>query len=160
MIDAFIGLGGNQGDVPAAFAAAVAALAALPQTRVVRVSSNYLTPAWGNTEQPDFINAAAHVQTGLAAGALLDALLDIERQQGRVRNGERWGPRSLDLDLLLYGDQCSEQPGLRLPHPELHRRAFVLVPLAQIAPDIIVPGRGTVRDLLAGVDTDAITDLT
>lgn len=160
MIDACIGLGGNQGDVPAAFAAAVAALAALPQTRLVRVSSYYLTPAWGNTEQPDFLNAAVHLQTALTARALLDALLAIERQHGRTRDGERWGPRTLDLDLLLYGDRCSEQPGLCLPHPDLHRRAFVLVPLAQIAPDIIVPGHGRVRDLLAGVDASAITELT
>ncbi|PKM07248.1 MAG: 2-amino-4-hydroxy-6-hydroxymethyldihydropteridine diphosphokinase [Gammaproteobacteria bacterium HGW-Gammaproteobacteria-4] len=160
MIDAFIGLGGNQGDVPAAFAAATVALAALPHTQLVRVSSNFRTPAWGNAAQADFINAAAHVQTTLAARALLDALLDIERQHGRMRDGERWGPRTLDLDLLLYGDLCCDLPGLHLPHPEMHRRAFVLVPLAQIAPDIIVPGQGRVVDLLAPLDTDAITALT
>jgi len=160
MIDAFIGLGGNQGDVQAAFAAALAALAALPQTRVVQVSPYYLTPAWGNTAQHDFINAAAHVQTVFGARALLDALLAIERQHGRVRDGERWGPRTLDLDLLLYGDLDCDLPGLRLPHPELHRRAFVLVPLVQIAPDIIVPGHGGIADLLAELDTDAITALT
>lgn len=160
MIDAFIGLGGNQGDVPAAFAAATVALAALPHTQLVRVSSYFRTPAWGNTAQADFINAAAHVQTTLAARVLLDALLEIERQHGRTRDGERWGPRTLDLDLLLYGDLCCDLPGLHLPHREMHRRAFVLVPLAQIAPDIIVPGQGSAVDLLAPLDTDAITTLT
>lgn len=160
MIDAFIGLGGNQGDVRAAFAVALAALAALPQTQVVQVSSYYRTPAWGNTEQPDFINAVGWVQTALGARALLDALLMIERRLGRTRDGQRWGPRTLDLDLLVYGDLCCDLPGLHLPHPQLHHRAFVLLPLAQIAPDIIVPGHGNVRELLAAVDSRAITALT
>ncbi|PIQ36365.1 MAG: 2-amino-4-hydroxy-6-hydroxymethyldihydropteridine diphosphokinase [Lysobacterales bacterium CG17_big_fil_post_rev_8_21_14_2_50_64_11] len=160
MIDAFIGLGGNLGAVRAAFAAALAALATLPHTQVVQVSPYFRTPAWGNAAQADFINAAAQLRTALTARALLDALLAIERQQGRTREGERWGPRTLDLDLLLYGDLCCDLPGLHLPHREMHQRAFVLLPLAQIAPDIIVPGRGRVRDLLAGVDTHAITALT
>jgi 2-amino-4-hydroxy-6-hydroxymethyldihydropteridine diphosphokinase len=160
MIDAFIGLGGNQGDVPAAFAAATDALAGLPHTQLARVSSYFRTPAWGNTAQADFINAAAHVRTALSARALLDALLAIERRHGRTRDGERWGPRTLDLDLLLYGDLCCDLPGLHLPHREMHRRAFVLVPLVQIAPDIIVPGQGRAVDLLAALDADAITTLT
>jgi 2-amino-4-hydroxy-6-hydroxymethyldihydropteridine diphosphokinase len=97
------------------------------------------------------------LQTRMVPRVLLDALLEIEQRFGRVRRAEdRWGPRLLDLDLLLYGDETVDEPGLSLPHPRLHERAFVLVPLAEIAPDLLVPGRGKVRDLLAAVDADGI----
>lgn len=156
MISAFIGLGGNQGEVMAAFDQAEQALAALPGSRLLACSRRYRTPPWGNREQPDFYNAVAQLDTDLSARALLDALLEIERRAGRERGSERWGPRLLDLDLLLYGDAHYDEPGLQVPHPELHRRAFVLVPLHELAPDMQVPGRGRVSDLLAGVDTRGI----
>lgn len=155
---ACIGLGGNLGDVPAAIARAIDALDRLPQTQVRCRSRLYRTPAWGLTAQPDFINAAAVLETTLAAPVLLEHLLAIERHAGRDRSAAapRWGPRTLDLDLLLYGQAVIAQDGLHVPHPHLHERAFVLVPLAQIAPDVMVPGRGVVRDLLAAVDAREI----
>lgn len=150
---AAVGLGGNVGDVAATLHEALHALDALPDTRLLRASRLYRTPAWGNTEQPDFVNAAALLQTQLDVRDLLDALLEVERRFGRDRaQGERWGPRTLDLDLLLYGDATIDEPGLRVPHPYLHERAFALLPLAEIAPDLLVPGRGRVADLLAAVD--------
>jgi 2-amino-4-hydroxy-6-hydroxymethyldihydropteridine diphosphokinase len=112
-----------------------AAVAALPATRVLRISGYYVTPAWGGIEQPDFVNAAAVLDTALAPLDLLDGLLAIERRAGRDRRREvRWGPRTLDLDLLLYGDMVLDSPRLSLPHPRLHERAFALLPLAEVAP--------------------------
>ena len=157
-VRACIGLGGNIGDVDAALRAALAALDALPGTRLLRASRFYRTPAWGVEAQPDFTNAVAVLGTTLPARALLDALLDIERAHGRERaaDGSRWGPRTLDLDLLLYGESVIDEPGLVVPHPQLHARAFVLVPLADVAPDAMVPGRGRVASLLASLETDGI----
>ena len=157
-VQACIGLGGNIGDVAAALRAALAALDGLPGTRLLRASRFYRTPAWGVEAQPDFINAAALLETTLAPRPLLEALLDIERAHGRERaaDGSRWGPRTLDLDLLLYGDAVIDEAGLVVPHPQLHARAFVLVPLAEIAPDAQVPGRGRLDALLAGVDAGDI----
>lgn len=157
-VRACIGLGGNIGDVAAALRAALAALGALPGTRLVRASRFYRTPAWGVEAQPDFTNAVAVLDTTLPARALLDALLDIERAHGRERaaDGSRWGPRTLDLDLLLYGEAVIDEPGLVVPHPQLHARAFVLVPLAEVAAEAEVPGRGRVDALLAGVDAGDI----
>lgn len=150
---AAIGLGGNLGDVATTLHAAFTALDALPQTRLLRASRLYRTPAWGNVAQPDFLNAAALLETQLSAPDLLEALLDTERRFGRDRErGERWGPRTLDLDLLLYGDAVIDVPGLRVPHPHLHERAFALLPLVEIAPDIGIPACGRAKDLLAGVD--------
>ncbi|MBJ6978192.1 2-amino-4-hydroxy-6-hydroxymethyldihydropteridine diphosphokinase [Luteimonas sp. MC1895] len=155
---ACIGLGGNIGDVAAALRTALAALDALPGTRLLAASRFYRTAAWGVEAQPDFINAAALVDTALAPRDLLDALLGIERAHGRERagDGSRWGPRTLDLDLLLYGDAVIDAPGLVVPHPQLHRRAFVLVPLAEVASDLEVPGLGRVSALLEGIDTGGI----
>ena len=160
-IQACIGLGGNLGDAAGAIAHAFDALAALPKTRLLRRSRLYRTPAWGMTAQPDFVNAAAVVSTSLSAPDLLMQLLRIERQAGRDRGTqtERWGPRVLDLDLLLYGDAVIAQHGLRIPHPHLHERAFVLVPLAEIAPDAVVPGYGRVDALLANIDHSDIRPL-
>jgi 2-amino-4-hydroxy-6-hydroxymethyldihydropteridine diphosphokinase len=112
----------------------------------------YRTPPWGILEQPDFVNAAARLETALAPRQLLDALLAIEAAAGRVR-GVTNGPRTLDLDLLLYGDQVIAVPGLVVPHPRLHQRAFVLLPLADVAPELEVPGQGRVAELLERVDT-------
>lgn len=158
---AYIGLGGNVGEAADTLTAAFAAIDALPGTRLLRASRLYRTPAWGREDQPDFINAVAAVQTTLAPRALLDRLLDIERDFGRHREAEqaRWGPRSLDLDLLLYGDEAIDEPGLRVPHPHLHQRAFVLVPLLEIARDASIPGIGRADMLLSSVATDGIQAL-
>ena len=143
-----IGLGGNVGDSVAILRAALLELDALPSTRLVRASRLYRTPAWGVLEQADFVNAAALLDTTLSARGLLDALLGIERAFGRER-GDRWGPRVLDLDLLLYGDATIGELGLRVPHPHLHERAFALLPLVEVDPEAIIPGHGRARDALA-----------
>ncbi|HEV2607904.1 MAG TPA: 2-amino-4-hydroxy-6-hydroxymethyldihydropteridine diphosphokinase [Xanthomonadaceae bacterium] len=158
---ACVGLGGNLGDVASTIEHALDALGGLPGTLVLRRSRLYRTPAWGMTAQPDFLNAAALLSTTLSADALLAELLRIELEAGRDRDmqSERWGPRALDLDLLLYGDTVIAHPGLCVPHPRLHERAFVLVPLAEIAPDALVPGHGRVDALLKRVDAQGIEPL-
>ena len=157
---AAIGLGANLGDAAATLREAIAELARLPRTELLRASQLYRTPAWGVTEQPDFINAVALVETTLSPRDLLDALLAIERSFGRTRlDGERWGPRTLDLDLLLHGDAMIDEPGLRVPHPHLHERAFALLPLAEIAPEVEIPGIGMVGKLAAGMAVDGIEAL-
>lgn len=157
VVTACIGLGANLGDAEATVRAAMGVLDRLPSTRVLACSRLFRTPAWGNEAQPAFINAAVSVQTGLAAPDLLEALLQAERDFGRIRlQGERWGPRTLDLDLLLYGDQVIDLPQLRVPHPHLHERAFALLPLADIAAGALIPGHGTVREVLANVKTCGI----
>lgn len=157
-VPAWVAIGGNQGEVRATLDAATRAVHALDGVRVLRASSLYRTPAWGRTDQPDFLNGVLAIETTLAPPDLLDRLLGIERAFGRQRDEEagRWGPRTLDLDLLAYGDLVLEQPGLSLPHPRLHERAFVLVPLAEIAADLHIPGRGQVGQLLAKVDASGI----
>ena len=148
----YIGLGSNL-DAPAErIECALRELDALPQTRLVARSRLYRTAPWGGIAQPDFVNAVAELETSLTAHALMRSLLAIEHDAGRRRDGERNGPRVLDLDLLLYGDMRFADADLQLPHPRLHERAFVLVPLAEIAPGLGVPGQGRVRDLLARVD--------
>lgn len=149
---AHIGVGSNLGDSRRIVADAIAAIAALPSTRAWRSSAHYATPPWGRLDQPPFVNAVVEIDTALDARELLAALLDIERAAGRVRDGSRWGPRVLDLDLLLYGDEIVSEPGLSVPHPHIAQRAFVLLPLAELAPDRDVPGAGPVRDLVARVD--------
>ncbi len=150
---AAIGLGGNLGDVAGTMRAAIIALGGLPGSRLLRASRMYRTPAWGMVEQPDFLNAVALLETSLPATDLLDALFGIERDFGRDRGlGERWGPRTLDLDLLLYGNAVIDAPGLTVPHCHLHERAFALLPLVEIAPQAEVPGWGRAVDLLAGLD--------
>lgn len=148
----FVALGSNLGDPRARVEQGFAALAALPQSMLRARSRLYRTPPWGIIDQPDFVNAAACLETALQPRQLLDALLAIEARAGRVR-GVRNGPRTLDLDLLLYGDQVIATPDLMVPHPRLHERAFVLLPLADIAPELDVPGQGRVSGLLARVDT-------
>lgn len=159
-VQACIGLGGNLGDAAASLRVALAALDTLPQTRLLRASQLYRSPAWGREDQPDFINAAALVTTTLPAPALLQALLDLEHRHGRQRQpGERWGPRTLDLDLLLYAEAVIDLPGLQVPHPFLHQRAFVLLPLAEIAADAFIPGHGTVRDVRDRIETGGIAPI-
>ena len=156
-VQACIGLGANLGDAVAAVQGALQALDALPDTRVLKASRLYRTPAWGNTDQPAFVNAAALIDTSLDARDLLDHMLSIERDFGRDRTGvERWSARTLDLDLLLYGDRVIDEPGLHVPHPHLHERAFVLVPLAEIAPQLEIFGVGKVSELLRAVDASGI----
>jgi 2-amino-4-hydroxy-6-hydroxymethyldihydropteridine diphosphokinase len=151
---AFIGLGGNLGDPRAAMRAALKALDRDSATRVIRVSSLYRTPPWGKTDQPDFLNAVAELNTTLPPRALLELCLSAEASLHRVRD-ERWGPRSIDLDILLYDDLEIEEEGLRVPHPRMLERAFVLVPLAEIAPEIAIRGRA-VAEHLAGLDRGGI----
>ena len=138
---AFIGLGANLGDPGEQLRGALAALDAIPGTRLTRASSLWRTAPVGHTAQPDFVNAVAEVETTRAPRALLDALLAIERGAGRSR-GERNAARTLDLDLLLYGDERIDEPDLVVPHPRLAERAFVLEPLAALAPALLHPGLG------------------
>jgi len=147
---AYIGLGANLGDPVAQLSAALDALGRLPHTRLVGASSLYRSAPVGNAAQPDFVNAVAALETALSPRELLGACLGIERDHGRVRSFAN-APRTLDLDLLLYDERVVDEPGLRIPHPRMHGRAFVLAPLAEIAPAAVVPGHGRAADLLAGV---------
>jgi len=157
---AHIGLGGNLGDAEATLRAALVELDRLPGIRVRAASRLYRTPAWGRLDQPAFVNAAAALETTLAPEALLDALLGLERRFGRERvEGERWGPRTLDLDVLLIGDRVVDTPRLQVPHPHLHERAFALLPLAEIAAGTLIPGHGTVGEALARVETGGLAPI-
>jgi 2-amino-4-hydroxy-6-hydroxymethyldihydropteridine diphosphokinase len=150
---AYIALGSNLGDSQQQLADAIHALAALPQSRLLARSHIYRTPPWGVHDQPDFLNAVVVLETPLPPHDLLDALLEIERTAGRERNGERWGPRILDLDLLHVAGKTVNDERLTLPHPHMAERAFVLLPLNELAPDLEIPGQGRVADLLRAVDT-------
>ena len=156
---AYVALGSNLGDSRQHLLDAIEALAALPHTEVTARSRVYRTPPWGVTDQPDFLNAVVALETALEPHDLLDALLAIERAAGRQRNGERWGPRTLDLDLLHVADRTVNDERLTLPHPHIADRAFVLLPLYDVAPDLEIPGQGRVADLLRGVDTQGCTPL-
>ena len=158
LFTAFVGLGSNLGDPPAQIRCALLTLAALPETRLVRQSSLYGNPPVGHLDQPDFVNAVAQIETRLAPRELLAQLLDLERAHGRVRDYPN-APRTLDLDVLLYGELALHEPGLIIPHPRMLERAFVLVPLAEIAPGAIVPGKGRVADLLRKVDASGMVKL-
>jgi 2-amino-4-hydroxy-6-hydroxymethyldihydropteridine diphosphokinase len=146
---AFVALGSNLDGPREQVAQGMLEIGALPETRLVERSSRYRSAPVGFLEQPDFINAVVMVETALEPQALLDGLLAIERRHGRVREFQN-APRTLDLDLLLYGDLVLHQHGLTLPHPRMHERAFVLLPLAEIAPDTVIPGKGRVADFLPG----------
>jgi 2-amino-4-hydroxy-6-hydroxymethyldihydropteridine diphosphokinase len=148
---AYVGLGANLGDREATIRAAVEALAAEDGIEVVAVSTLRETDPVGVGEQALFLNGAAELETTLSARELLDRLLGIEHRFGRVRTPGEHGPRTLDLDLLLYGDEAIEEPGLSVPHPRLHERRFVLEPLAELDRGLVVPGRGVVESLLTGV---------
>ena len=152
MTRAFVGLGANLGDREATLRRALELLGAEPAIDGVAVSSFRETDPVGYVDQPLFVNAAAAVETSLTARELLDRLLAVERALGRRRDGLRFGPRPIDLDLLLYGDEVVDEPGLTLPHPRLHERTFVLEPLAELDPDLVVPLRGTVTFLLSKLD--------
>jgi len=150
---AYVALGSNLGDREATLRGAVEALDATPGIRVVAVSRLFDTAPVGNVDQPRFLNGAVALETELSARELLDVLLAVEQRFGRVRAGvPPQGPRTLDLDLLVYGDAEIDEPGLRVPHPRLHERSFVLEPLADVAPALEVPGKGPIQALLARVE--------
>ena len=151
MTRAYVALGANLGDRERTLRAAVDALAAEDGIEVAAVSTLRETEPVGVGEQPRFLNGAAELETTLPARELLDRLLAVEQSFGRVRSSGEHGPRTLDLDLLLYGDEVIDEPGLAVPHPRLHERSFVLEPLAELAPSLVVPGRGDVESLLRGV---------
>lgn len=148
---AFIGLGANLGHREATIARAVELVSQAEGVDIVAVSSLRETEPWGPVEQPPYLNGAVEVETDLRPGSLLKVLLGVEHALGRDRSGERWGPRTIDLDLLLYEDVDVDEPGLTVPHPRLHERLFALEPLAELAPDAVVPGLGTVAELLAAL---------
>jgi 2-amino-4-hydroxy-6-hydroxymethyldihydropteridine diphosphokinase len=156
---AFVALGSNLDDPATQVARALAAMDSLPETRLVCASRLYRTPPWGLGDQPWFVNAAAELDTRLEPRALLRALLALESRSGRERSGPRWGPRRIDLDLLLYQGRVIDEPGLHLPHPRLAERAFVLLPLADIAPDLLLPDGRRLADLIAQVDAGGIEPL-
>ena len=148
MAIAYIGLGSNLGDSPRQLTDALRELTTLPDTTLVAQSSFYRSKALGQQDQPDYINAAARLETSLPAAVLMQELLRIERQYGRVRGNERWQARTLDLDLLLYDQKQITSADLVVPHPEIAKRNFVLMPLAEIMPDPAIPGLGRVTDML------------
>jgi 2-amino-4-hydroxy-6-hydroxymethyldihydropteridine diphosphokinase len=148
---AYVGLGANIGDRERTLREAVDALGAEEGIEVAAVSTLRETDPVGVGEQPRFLNGVAALETSLGARELLDRLLAVEQRFGRVRVPGEHGPRTLDLDLLLYGDETIDEPGLAVPHPRMHERRFVLEPLAELAPGLVVSGRGTVESLLAGV---------
>jgi 2-amino-4-hydroxy-6-hydroxymethyldihydropteridine diphosphokinase len=151
-VRAYVSLGANLDDRAATIGRAVELIASSTGVEVVGVSALRETEPWGPVEQPAYLNGALVLETELGPRAVLDLLLDVERRLGRVRDDRRWGPRTIDLDLLLYGELSIDEPGLTLPHPRLHERRFALEPLAELAPDVIVPGRGSVSELLAALD--------
>lgn len=159
MARAYVALGSNLDEPEAQVRNALAALGELPATQLLRTSRLYRTPPWGMLDQPWFVNAAAALNTELAPAALMQALQALELRSGRERGAQRWGPRRIDLDLLLYDDLVIDTPELQLPHPRLAERAFVLVPLADVAKELTLPGGKSVEALLAQVDTAGIEPL-
>jgi 2-amino-4-hydroxy-6-hydroxymethyldihydropteridine diphosphokinase len=155
---AFIALGANLDDPGRQVEQAIQELGSLPDTQLKCRSSLYASRPAGYADQPDFINAVACISTRLPPRTLLDTLLDIEHRHGRVRTF-RNSPRTLDLDILLYNDLSLDEPGLRLPHPRMHERLFVLLPLAEISPDIVIPGHGPIATVLAGLGNEGIRQI-
>jgi 2-amino-4-hydroxy-6-hydroxymethyldihydropteridine diphosphokinase len=154
---AVLGLGANIGDRQSNLAVALRRLDAHPDITVQAVSALYETPPWGKTDQPAFLNAAARIETGLSPHALLKAILEVERSLGRER-GERWGPRTLDIDILVFGTAAVNEPGLEIPHPRLPERAFALAPLLDVLPEAEVAGRPA-EAWLAKVDRSGMVRL-
>ena len=147
MTRAYVGLGANLGEREATIGKAAELLG------VSRLSTIRETEPWGYADQPLFLNAVAELDTELTPRELLDRLLEVERELGRTREGPRYGPRTIDLDLLLYGGEVVEEPGLTVPHPRLHERAFVLEPLFELDPGLFVPGKGSLAALIAGLQS-------
>ena len=160
MADVLIALGGNVGDVRATFQKAISNICGMPQAALLARSSDYTTPPWGDEAQDPFVNAAIEIDTSLDPHALLFTLHKIEKKFGRDRAQERhWGPRTLDLDLIAYDDVKIDKPELTLPHPRLFERAFVLVPLAEIAPHRLIAGQ-TPHQAMEKLSTEGIEKLT
>ncbi len=157
-VPAYIGVGSNLGDSRARVLAALDALGSLPRTRCIARSRLYRTRPFGPVQQGDFINAVAGLLTQLSAPELLQGMRGIEAAAGRVR-AERWGPRTLDLDLLVFGNERIESPNLTVPHPGIAVRGFVLAPLADIAPTLAVPGAGRVENMLRALADDGIAEV-
>ena len=158
-MQSYIGLGSNLDNPAWQLDTALRSLDQIPDTRLVKNSSFYRSAPLGPSEQPDFINAVALLDSDLAPGQLLAWLQSIENSQGRVRNGQRWGPRTLDLDLLLYGRHVIDEADLKVPHPGIRYRNFVLVPLLELAPELEIPGLGRVDELLDAVGRDGIISI-
>jgi len=156
MTRVYLALGSNLADPLHQVDAALAALDAIPHTVRTQTSSLYRTPPYGPPDQPDYLNAVVELETALAAEALLDHTQRIELEHGRVRKAERWEPRTLDLDIMLFGNQILSTPRLTVPHYDMHNRAFMLVPLLEIAPLIALPNGQPLSDVLAQLDRSAI----
>lgn len=152
---AYVALGANLNDPAEQVETAMAELATLAETRLLGRSGLYASAPAGYADQPDYVNAVAKLETALTPRQLLDRLLDIERRHGRERSF-RNSPRTLDLDILLFDDLSLDEPGLHVPHPRMHERAFVLLPLAEIEPGLLLPGRGRLADALAGIAGDTV----
>jgi len=158
MTDAYIGLGSNLNGPADQLHTAIKSLQQLPATTLMRTSSLYRTRPVGPEDQPDYINAVTWIKTGLSASDLLDHMQAIEDSQGRTRH-IHWGPRTLDLDLLLFGESIIHDVDLNVPHPEMHKRGFVLYPLYEISPEIIIPGFGPIMELLQNTNPDEVQKL-
>nr|WP_310617698.1 2-amino-4-hydroxy-6-hydroxymethyldihydropteridine diphosphokinase [Pantoea cypripedii] len=156
MTRVYLALGSNLADPLHQVDAALAALDAIPQTTRVATSSLYRTPPYGPPDQPDYLNAVVALETGLTAESLLDQTQRIELEHGRVRKAERWGPRTLDLDILLFGDAVINTPRLTVPHYDMHNRAFMLLPLLELAPQLTFPDGTPLAPLLAALDQSEI----
>ncbi|UDQ79506.1 2-amino-4-hydroxy-6-hydroxymethyldihydropteridine diphosphokinase [Erwinia rhapontici] len=156
MIRVYLALGSNLADPLHQVQSALNALAAIPDTTLVATSSLYRTPPYGPPDQPDFLNAAVALDTRLDAESLLNHTQRIELEQGRVRKAHRWGPRTLDLDIMLFGEQTLNTPRLTVPHYDLHNRAFMLLPLLEIAPELCLPDGTRLADILATLDSSSI----
>jgi 2-amino-4-hydroxy-6-hydroxymethyldihydropteridine diphosphokinase len=154
---AYVGIGSNLGMPTRHVEQAIELLAEIPRSRLVSRSSLYRSAPFGGIEQPDFVNAAAAMLTALDARELLDGLLELEKRQGRERGGTRWGPRVLDLDLLVYGNVVLVEPGLTIPHPGIGERNFVLLPLQEIAPELVIPGLGRVASIPVNMNEPRIS---
>lgn len=148
---AYVGLGSNLGQREETLRHAVVLLGQVREIEVIAVSELRETDPVGVVDQPRFVNGAVAIETTLSPRALLDTLLSVERELGRVRGEERWGPRTVDLDLLVYGDEIVHEPGLSVPHPRLHERRFALEPLAELDPELDIPGYGRVSEALAAL---------
>jgi len=158
-VTAYVGLGSNLNGPEDQVERAMAELDGLPGTRCVAKSRLYRSAPMGPAGQPDYINAVAKLETELAPQALLSALQGIEKAHGRTRGGERWGPRTLDLDILLYTDHCVDRPELQIPHSGIAERAFVLYPLQEVAGDIEIPGHGLLSELLKNCSPEGLEPL-
>ena len=155
-MDAWIGLGSNLGNPVAQLKKALAKLEETPAIELRKISACYRTAPWGKLDQDDFLNAVAMLETELQPGELLDVLLQIEQQMGRDRSVGRWGPRCIDLDLLSYDDLVIKSPGLELPHPSMHLRAFVLRPLLELDPEFMIAGKRPAKECLSTLGDQAI----